>query len=263
MQQHLLPNACYSVHTLKRRNRLSSPTMLPLLATLALSLTLSCAKLGEMDWNAMLPAGMPLTESEVGSGLRDALRVGTERAATSLSNPGGFSDNPLLRLALPDQLDTLAKGLRKIGMGGEVDRLENAMNLAAEKAAGEAVPVFANVIGSMSISDAFQILKGPDNAATEYFRQKTSTQLRSRFEPVVASAMQQVGVYDLYRGVVTKYDAIPFTKKPQLPSLEGYVVDKTLAGLFGTLAEEEAAIRNNPAARSTALLKRVFAEPKK
>lgn len=222
-----------------------------------LSFTLACAQMGEMNLGSILQAGLPLDESEVGTGLRDALRVGSERAATSLSNPGGFSNNPLLRLALPDQLQKLAGALRKIGLGGEVDRLETAMNLAAEKAAGEAVPVFANAISSMTISDAFQILKGPDDAATAYFREKTATELRSRFEPVVAGAMQQVGVNDLYRGVVSKYEALPFTK-PQMPSLEGYVIDATLAGLFSTLAREEAEIRNNPAARSTAVLRRVF-----
>lgn len=221
-------------------------------------LGLSCAKMNQIDWSSVLESGLPLSEREVGAGLRDALRVGTERAATSLSAPGGFSQNPLLKLALPDALDPLATALRAVGMGTEIDRLETAMNRAAEKAAGEAVPVFASAISEMTIADAFEILRGPDDAATEYFREKTSAALHARFEPVVVDAMHQVGVYEKYRRVVHRYQALPFAK-PEMPSLEGYVVDKTLTGLFGTLAQEEARIREDPAARSTELLQRVFA----
>jgi hypothetical protein len=244
--------ACY---TTRMQNRRRSRIGLALLA----AGMLSCAEGGGVDWGAVLKAGLPLTEAEVAAALRDALRVGTERAAASLSAAGGFSNNALLRLTLPDKLDTLATAMRKIGLGGEIDRLESAMNRAAEKAAGEAVLVFVSAIDDMSIADAFQILKGPDDAATVYFREKTSQRLRARFEPVVDGAMRKVGVYDLYSGIVRQYQALPFAK-PQVPNLESYVVDKTLGGLFQKLAEKEAQIREDPSARTTELLKRVFAK---
>ncbi len=223
------------------------------------ALGLACAELSDVDWGEILEAGLPLSESQAAEGLREALRVGSERASTSLSKPGGFGDDPLWRLAVPDELDTMATALRGVGLGEPVDRLEASMNRAAEAAAGEAVPVFATAIGEMSIADAFEILRGDRDAATEYFREKTSGELRRRFRPVVTDAMQDTGVYDAYRSAFDAYQALPFAK-PKMPSLDAYVVDETLAGLFGRLAEEEARIRRDPGARSTALLQRVFDE---
>ena len=109
----------------------------------------------------------------------------------------------------------------------------------------------------MTISDAFEILNGPDDAATRYFEDRTSVELRSRFEPVAAAAMEEVGLYGIYRGLVDRYEQIPFTKPPSV-DLEGYVADQTLAALFAEIAKEEMRIREDPAARSTALLRRVF-----
>ena len=131
------------------------------------------------------------------------------------------------------------------------------MNLAAERAAAEAVPVFASAITSMTIADAFQILNGPDDAATSYFKERTSAELRTRFEPVAARAMEEVGLYGIYRELLARYERIPLMKPP-IVDLEQYVSDRTLDALFAEVAKEEARIRQDPAARSTALLRRVF-----
>jgi hypothetical protein len=201
----------------------------------------------------------PLDEGTVTRGLQEALRVGTERAAGTLSAAGGFSDNQLLRIGLPDEYQRVASALRGIGLGGQVDELELSMNRAAEKAAGEATPVFASAISSMTVTDAFGILNGEADAATRYFEARTSDELRSRFTPVVTEAMSSVGVYQALQDVTAAYDALPFAKPPAT-DISAWVTDGALSGLFSTLAEEEQKIRDDPSARSSALLRQVFAQ---
>lgn len=211
-----------------------------------------------MDLEGLLLGTGPLDEGTVATGLEQALRVGTERTTSSLSKPGGFASDPGLRLRLPGELGRLAQALRTIGLGAQVDALEASMNEAAEQAAGQAAPVFASAISSMSIADAFAILNGPEDAATRHFQDRTSEALRARFEPVVRASIAQVGLYGLYADLVARHEAIPFaTGRPSL-DLEAYVTDRTLEGLFSRLATEEARIREDPAARTTALLRRVF-----
>lgn len=163
----------------------------------------------------------------------------------------------LLRLSLPGELGRLAEVLRGVGFSSQVDALKNSMNLAAEQAAAKAVPVFTSAITSMTIADAFGILNGSEDAATQYFQDRTATELKSRFKPVAVMAMREVGLYTIYRDLVARYDRIPFTKPPAV-DLQGYVADQTLAALFTEIAKEESKIREDPAARSTALLRRVF-----
>jgi hypothetical protein len=222
---------------------------------------LGCAELGSIDLSG-LPGvlDVPLSEATAASGLKEALRVGTERAASTLSADGGFSNDPLLRLALPGELDTLARSLRAVGLGGQVDALELSMNRAAERAAGEAIPVFASAIGAMTVPDAFDILNGESDAAPRYFEARTSEQLRARFSPVVQNAMEEVGVYRYLRNALTQYEALPFAK-PAAPDIETHVTDRALAGLFTKLAEEEGRIREDPQARTTELLRRTFGRP--
>jgi hypothetical protein len=196
----------------------------------------------------------------VALGLKQALEVGTQRTTATLSRPGAFGNDPILRLRLPGQLGQFAQVLRGVGFAAQVDQLEDSMNRAAEQAAAKAVPVFTQAISTMTIADAFEILNGPDDAATRYFQDRTSAELRSRFEPVAAQAMQEVGLYGVYQDLVARYEQIPFTKPPAV-DLEGYVADQTLSALFAEVAKEEARIREDPAARSTALLRRVFGTP--
>jgi hypothetical protein len=203
-------------------------------------------------------AASPLSESTTASGLKDALRVATERAVQSTSKTNGFLDNPSIRIGLPGKLSSVATALRGIGMGAQVDELEVAMNHAAEKAASEATPVFVDAIKQMSFSDAQGILSGGDTAATQYFQKTTTEPLRTRFSPIVAQAMKNVGVSNLYDNLVSSYtSAIPFASAPKL-DLNAYVTDETLDGLFTVVGEEEKKIRTNPAARATDLLKQVF-----
>lgn len=238
---------------IRRRMRTAG---LVLLSTTALG----CAELTAVlpVLNTILSTGA-LDEQTVAAGLREALKVGTDRASTTLSQQGGFSDNSLLRLALPSELDSLARTLRTVGLGGQIDSLELAMNRAAERAAGEALPVFVTAIQRMTLQDAFDILYGAPDAATRYFEARTTDELTVRFAPVVGTAMKEVGVYAIYQGLADQYAKIPFVKPP-VPNLEQFVTDRALSGLFSTLAEEEAKIRDEPTARSTALLQRVFAD---
>jgi len=229
-------------------------------AVLVLLLSLGCAETGGIDlsgWLGGLGGQELLTEGTVVAGLKEALEVGTSRATDTLSSRGGFGDDPLLRIPLPEELRTLGTTLRTVGLGEQVDRFEAQMNRAAEQAAGAALPVFTAAVKDMTLQDAFAILDGPEDAATRYFQDRTSDALRARFAPVVERSMEAVGVYAVYQDLVARYDAIPFTKPPA-PDLERYITDRTLSGLFGRLAEEEAKIRQDPVARSTRLLERVF-----
>jgi len=202
-------------------------------------------------------AGGGTSESTIVAGLKEALAVGTQNAVGITSRPGGYLDNPLIRIGLPGALDKLAKGLRAVGYGGQVDELELAMNRAAEQAAGEATDVFVGAIRQMTFSDALAILDGGDTAATQYFERTTRPELKSRFEPIVSEKMGQVGVVKSYDELLGRYSSIPFTQSPSL-DIRSYVTDRALDGLFTVLGEQERKIRTDPAARTTALLKQVF-----
>jgi len=206
----------------------------------------------------LLLGAAPLPDATTAAGLKDALRIATERAVTSTSKTNGFLDNPKIRIPLPGALGSMSTALRGIGMGGQVDELELAMNHAASKAASEATPVFVDAISKMSFSDATGIVNGGDTAATQYFQKTTTAPLRTKFAPIVGDSMKEVGVSKLYDALVGQYTAaIPFASTPKL-DLDGYVTDKTLAGLFTVVGEEEKKIRTNPTARATDLLKQVF-----
>ncbi len=211
-----------------------------------------------LAWVAVLAFAASLDESTTVAGLKDALRVASERAVQTVSAKGGFLDNPKIHIPLPGQLQTMATGLRSLGMGAQVDELELAMNRAAESAAGEATPVFVDAVKAMSFQDAAGILKGGDRAATDYFEKTTTEPLRTRFRPIVDVAMKEVGIAKLYDSLVGRYtSAVPFASAPRF-DLNGYVTDRTLSGLFLVVGEEEKNIRTNPAARATDLLKQVF-----
>ena len=208
---------------------------------------------GVLDAVATPAAG----EDRVAAGLREALRVGTERAVERTSRPGGFLDAPRLRIPLPDALDTPARGLRAIGLGHHVDELEVTMNRAAERAAAEATPVFWDAVRGLTIADAQQILNGGDTAATDLFRDRTSSALTRRFRPEVQGAMRQVGLYRDYEQLLAAWERVPLADKPSLDLTE-FVTDRTVAGLFTVLGEEERRIRRDPVARTTELLREVF-----
>jgi len=202
--------------------------------------------------------GGTLDEPTVIAGIREALRIGTENTVTSTSKLDGFLGNQLIRIVLPEQMTTVASTMRKVGFGSQVDELEVGMNRAAELAAGEARDVFWAAIKGMTVSDAFGILNGGNTAATDYFRGKTSAALKMRFQPIVERKIQEVGVSRLYTRVADTYNSLPLAGTQKMVDLEDYVTDKTLAGLFTVLGTEERKIRQDPLARTTDLLKKVF-----
>lgn len=214
-----------------------------------------CAGLQTINLDDILSA--PLDEETVAAGLREALTIGTGRAVATTSSTNGFLDNESIRIALPGDLQSAAGTLRDLGQGDLVDHLVTLMNRAAEQASGLAVDPFADAVRHMTIADAFSILQGPPDAATSYFREATEGSLRESFQPVVVNAMSEIGLYEDYESLLDVYDLIPFTDKPSL-DLTRYITERTLDGLFSTLAGEEVRIRQDPVARTTALLRRVF-----
>jgi hypothetical protein len=199
-----------------------------------------------------------LTNDQIIAGLKEALAVGTEKAVALGSKPDGYYKNPDIKIPLPESVQKAEKLLRAAGYGEKVDNFELSMNRAAERAAPEAKSIFGDAIKQMSFDDANKILNGPDNAATLYFEDKTSSRLREIFKPIVKDAMGQVGVTRSYQELDAKVASMPFGKSISF-DLDQYVTDGSLKGLFKMLAEEEKQIRTQPAARVTDLLKKVFA----
>jgi len=230
-----------------------------LAATLALGgcETLDHAGLGNLG--GLLGGGRgELSLDTVVAGLKEALSVGTRNAVAQTSKPGGYALNPQLRLPLPKELQGAANTLRTLGLGALVDNFEVKMNQAAEAAAAQAAPVFVGAIQQMTFADARQILNGGDTAATQYFREKTTGQLRTLYRPVVQKYTDQSGAAAAYKSLTDRYNRLPLVPKPAALSLDDYVTDQALNGLFTVLAGEEAKIRHDPAARASELLKTVF-----
>jgi len=199
-----------------------------------------------------------LDEPTVIAGIKEALRVGTQNTVLTTSRLDGYLGNQLIRIAIPEQLESMVSTLRQVGLGSQVDELEVGMNRAAELAAAEAREVFWDAITGMTVSDAFGILNGDDTAATDYFRVRTQTALYSRFHPIVQEKMDEVGLSRIYGRIADTYNSLPMTGTPQLVDLDQYVTERALAGLFTVLAQEERKIRQDPLARTTDLLRRVF-----
>lgn len=202
--------------------------------------------------------GGGLDSPTIASGLKEALRVGTNNAVSETSRAGGYWNNLAIRVVMPAQLQKVSAALRKVGLGSMVDSVERKMNEAAEAAASLAAAIFIDAITQMTFEDAKAILMGGPTAATDFFRVRTGATLKARYMPVVAAKMRELGAIQAYDGMLAKYNAIPLAAKPELPRIEEYVTDKALEGLFVIVAREEKAIRENPAARTTELLRRVF-----
>lgn len=200
----------------------------------------------------------PLSTETIVAGLKEALRVGTNAAATKTSREGGFSQNARIFIPTPEEFSKVAKALRTVGFGKAVDNFELKLNQAAEHASGQAAPVFIDAVREMTFADAKAILQGGDTAATDYFRQRTGDRLRALYAPIVARHMQEVGAVTVYEDLLRRYTTVvPFAPRPKLDP-EEYVTEKALDGLFALLADEEAKIRQDPAARTTELLRTVF-----
>lgn len=198
-----------------------------------------------------------LSNKDIVKGLKQALDVGTTNAVTYVSKTDGYFNNPQIKIPLPKNVQKVENLLRNVGFGKEVDAFELSMNRAAEKAAPLAVDIFKHAISKMSFSDARQILDGPDDAATTYFRGATLGRLQDSFKPIITQTMSEVGVTRSFKDLNNQLAGIPFAERLSF-DLDQYTTDKSLNGLFYMLAIEEKKIREDPAARVTHILKKVF-----
>ena len=198
-----------------------------------------------------------LTVEEIGDGLKDALRVGSEKVVARLGRTDGFNTDSAVHIPLPKQLDNVKSVLDKVGMSGLLEDLELKLNRAAEVATPKAKKLFLQAITEMSFEDVKKIYKGPEDAATQYFRSKMSPSLAKEMEPVVNKSLSEVGAVRAYDSVMEEYRSVPFVPDVKA-DLTDHVVEKGMDGIFYYMAKEEAAIRQNPAKRTTDLLKRVF-----
>jgi hypothetical protein len=216
------------------------------------------AQLDEIEKRMGVNVGPGLSESKVASGLKQALQVGSENAVKIVGKPNGYFGNPNIKIEMPKDLHLLESGMRELGFGPKIDEFILSMNRSAEAAAPAARKIFIDAIFAMTFEDAKRILSGDNTAATQYFKEKTTGQLTDAFTPVVKKTMGENGVVRQYDALTEQYKNIPFAKNQNL-DIDHYVVSKALDGLFYELGEQEKQIRTNPAARTTDLLKEVFA----
>ena len=211
--------------------------------------------LGEV--NKALELEQPLTTAEVGEGLKEALIKGISNGSDIASKVDGYFKNPEIKIPFPPEVKKVEEKLRQLGLNNEVDRFILTLNRGAEEAAKEAKPIFITAIKSMTIQDAWGILRGEPDAATQYLKRTTSQQLREKFKPVIQNALDKVNATKYYGDIVNTYNQIPFVQDVN-PDLNEYATEKAMEGLFTLIAKEEKNIREDPLARTTELLRRVF-----
>jgi hypothetical protein len=198
-----------------------------------------------------------LTDGEIGGGLRQALRIGSERVVGQLGAADGFNLDTDIHIPLPDSLTSVHSALNMVGMSSLGDDLELRLNRAAERATPEAEALFFGAIDEMTLTDVREILTGPNDSATRYFQGKMSHPLAVAMEPIVSDALAEVGALQALDSMLGEYEALPFMPDVKT-DLVTYVIEEALGGIFFYIAKEEAAIRENPVRRSTDLLRRVF-----
>lgn len=200
-----------------------------------------------------------LTTEDIGQGLKEALRVGSENVVARLGRADGFNADSQIHIPLPEKLHSVKSALAKVGMSAMLDDLELKLNRAAEVATPKATNIFKQAITAMRFEDVKAIFNGPKDAATQYFRTTMSPSLTSEMRPIVDNSLLEVGAVNAYDKAMKTYQALPFV--PDVKSnLSDYVIQKGIDGIFFYMAKEEAAIRDNPAKRTTALLKRIFGQ---
>ncbi|GGB85982.1 hypothetical protein GCM10007424_27560 [Flavobacterium suaedae] len=227
-----------------------------LLATSLFTLS-GCAELEQIA--SQLPnAGGAITNADIAAGLKEALDKGIDQQVSKLTQTDGFYKNELVKILLPEELQKVDSALRKIGLGNLADEGLKMMNRAAEDAVKEATPIFVDAVKNMTFNDAKNILLGSDNAATNYLQNTTSTQLYTKFNPVIKSSFDKVGADKIWNTIITKYNTLPLVEDVN-PDLTDYVTNKALEGVFTMIAKEEIEIRHNINERTSTLLKKVFA----
>jgi Protein of unknown function (DUF4197) len=198
-----------------------------------------------------------LSDTDASAGIKGALESGAQAAIASLGKPGGFLNNPKVRIPLPGFLEDGAKMLRKVGQGKRVDELVSTMNRAAENAVPQGKEVLLGAVRNMSVADAKKILSGGDNSVTQFFAEKTRSPLSEQFLPVVKQATGQVGLAEQYNRVAGQASKMGLIKSENA-NMEQYVTGKSLDGLYTIIGDEERKLRQNPAAAGSALLQKVF-----
>ena len=199
-----------------------------------------------------------LSPQEMTAGLKEALNTATEIAVSALGTEGGYLDNPAVKIPMPDELAWMEKGLRKAGQEELADEFVTTMNRAAEQAVPVALEQFQGAIEGMTLEDAQGILNGPDDAATQYFRDHSEASLRQQFLPIVKETTASAGVTSTYQDIMKQVGGLSSLLQPKSLDVNEYVTDEALDGLFAMVAQEEKRIREDPVARSTDLLKKVF-----
>ena len=214
----------------------------------------------QIRWADLLK-GIPsagISEKEAGQGVKGALAQGVTRAVLSLHKTDGFFGSELYKVLLPPDSQKAETVLRKIGLGGQVDKAILAINRAAEDAVGEAGPIFTSAIKEMTLTDALGIVRGNKDAATQYFKRNTSQELITALTPPIEASLDRTNATKYYADIANTYNRLPTSFNKVNPDLTDYVVEKALDALFDQIAKEEANIRANPLARTTEILKKVF-----
>ena len=218
---------------------------------------LACAELQQVV--NQLPQGESgLGNAEIANGLREALNMGINKQVGKLTQKDGFFKNELVKILLPEELQKIDETLRDIGLGNLADEGLKVLNRAAEDAVGEATPIFVNAIKGITFDDARNILLGSDGAATQYLTITTQTDLYNKFNPVIKSSFEKVGADEIWNNLITTYNSLPLTNDVN-PNLTDYVTQEALKGVYTMIAIEEKEIRTKVSARTTDILKRVFA----
>jgi hypothetical protein len=199
----------------------------------------------------------PLSNDEIIEGLREALTVGSNNASKAAAAVDGYYKNPKLYIPFPSEAKKMEQMLRSFGQEKLVNDFLLSLNRAAEDAAKEAAPIFVNAVKGMSIADGLSILNGKDDAATQYLKQNTQALLLDKFKPIVENSLHKVSATKYWEQLVVAYNRIPMVEKMN-PNLSEYATQKAIDGIFIVVAEEELQIRKNPAARVSAILKKVF-----
>jgi len=203
-------------------------------------------------------ASAGISEDEAGQGIKEALVQGVSKAVLNLHRTDGFFGSEIYKVLLPPDSKKVESTLRKIGLGGQVDKAILAINRGAEDAVGSASPIFTDAIKEMTLTDALSIVRGNKDAATQYFKQKTSQKLTASFTPPLKTSLDKTNATRYYGNIVNTYNRLPTTFDKANPDLTSYVVGKAVDALFDQVAREEANIRANPLARATDILKKVF-----
>ena len=246
----------------KLRSTQAMKKVIPMLLALALIGATDSVSAGWLDKLKEMVSGddekqQTLNADEIGGGLKEALRVGTENVVARLGSTDGFNLDPQIHIPLPEKLGQVQKVLGKVGMDSMLVDLETRLNRAAEMATPKAKQLFIGAINEMTLDDVMAIYNGPEDSATQYFKSKMAGPLAIEMKPVIDESLADVGAANSYDAAMERYNTVPFVPKVDA-DLSDYVVEKGMDGIFYYLGKEEAAIRQDPAKRTTDLLKRVF-----